>query len=287
MASKPDLEKMKRERDVKALIRVMRMTLREWKEMGYGTELSQWSVTITEAIRALGEIGDKTVVPILLEEIIKKPWDVATRKEFASALRKIGDETAVPTLIKALKDEDEHGRYSAASALGVIGDRRAVPALIESLKDKSKVVRLDAAEALGEIGDDKAVPGLAGALRDKNDNVSWAAALALAKIGEVAVPALVEGLKDKRWRVRHNASEVLSNRNRRYSPVNLARIAGKIALPTLSEALKDRQWSVRYNVAYILGEVGDKRAVKPLYNLLNDKDGAVSTAAREALKKIE
>jgi HEAT repeat protein len=238
----------------------------------------------------LGELGDKTAVPALIEALQDEEKSVSWTA--AKSLGELGDKTAVPALIEALQDQSEPQNESelvrclAAEALGKIGDTTSVPSLIHALEDKRKIVRENTAEALGELGDDTAVPALAEALKDNEENVSWIAAKALGKIGEAAVSVLVEAQNDARWEVRHNASEVLSNRNRRYSPQNLPKIAGKAAVPTLIGALNDEQWSVRYNAAYILGEIGDKRAVKPLQDL-RDHDEAASTAAREALKKIE
>jgi HEAT repeat protein len=243
------------------------------------------------AIYALAEICDEAATPALIVALKDKEKSISWAA--AEALGEIGDKRAIPALIEALKDQSEPQnaselvRCKAAEALGKIGDKAAVPALVTVLKDKRRVVREKATDALGEIGDEMAVPALAESLRDNEENVSWKAAKALGKIGEAAVSYLVAAQKDDRWEVRHHAYEVLSNRHRQYSQLNLPLIAGKVAVPTLIEALRDVQWSVRCNAAYILGEIGDKRAVKPLYDLLHDNDEAVRVCAKEALKKVE
>ncbi len=243
------------------------------------------------AIYALAEIGDETATPSLIE--VLKDQDKSISWTAARALGEIRDKRALPALIEALNDQSEPQNASelvrglSAEALGKIGDKAAVPALITVLKDKRRVVREKAADALGEIGDETAVSALAEALKDNEENVSWKAAKALGKIGEASVSYLVAAQKDDKWEVRHHAYEVLSNRHRQYSQLNLPLIAGKVAVPTLIEALRDVQWSVRCNAAYILGEIGDKRAVKPLYTLLHDNDEAVRVCAKKALKKIE
>ncbi|PXF57631.1 MAG: hypothetical protein C4B59_14855 [Candidatus Methanogaster sp.] len=45
----------------------------------------------------------------------------------------------------------------------------------------------------------------------------------------------------------------------------LCEIFGKPAVEPLIDALKDKNMVVRANAAYILGEIGDERAVEPWY----------------------
>lgn len=81
-----------------------------------------------------------------------------TRGYAAVALGNIGDATAVPALVEALKDEESYVRRSAAVALGNIRDATAVPALVETLKDEDGEVRRSAAEALERIGNSVTLP---------------------------------------------------------------------------------------------------------------------------------
>jgi len=273
-SSKPNVKKLKKERDIKGLI----------------DAASGWSGSL-EAVEALGEISDNAAVPVLFDRLGECSTDHIP--VVAKALHNIGDETVVPTLLDHLKSGDESMRCRAALALGVIGDQRVFePLMTLLLKDKSEVVRSSAAKALGEFGDEWAVPGLVKALRDGEENVRWDAAKALGKIGEAAVPALIEALKDRNWEVRHDASQILVNRliwdgehwRGEYSPVNLPKIAGKAAVPTLIKALKDEQWTVCVNAAKILGEIGDKDAIPALTKAMKDPD--TGQAAKEALEKI-
>ena len=80
------------------------------------------------------------------------------RRTAVGALGQIGDASAVPVLIEALKDREDIVRSSAAFALCKICKSFAVPALGIAWKDLSISYRLRVIEALDEIGDTSVVP---------------------------------------------------------------------------------------------------------------------------------
>src|SRR4051794_11300214 len=88
---------------------------------------------------------------------------------------------------------------------------RSVNVLIEQLKDMDPAVRAKTAIALGDRGPRAvvAIPALIEALRDREELVSERASGALARIGPVAVPALIEALEDQNTAVREMATEAL------------------------------------------------------------------------------
>ena len=94
-----DIEKLKKERDVRGLIEIM-MNEEGDKRM--------------YASIALSEMGKEAVEP-LIEALRKGNEDV--KWEAAMALAKIG-EPAVEPLKKALEDDDEKFKYYASIALG-------------------------------------------------------------------------------------------------------------------------------------------------------------------------
>lgn len=160
---------------------------------------------------ALGKIGERGSVPVLLQHLINdeddyvratcaialgliadgkafrdliitledKSWLV--RKWSAFALGMLGDGASVENLIEATRDVEQGVRMEAILALGNIGDKKAVPALIESLEDKKAPVRAAAAVVLGDLREQRAVPNLIDALMDENQSVRYMAALALEK----------------------------------------------------------------------------------------------------------
>lgn len=169
----------------------------------------------------------------------------------------------VAGLIEALKDRKGDVRLRAARVLGERGAKSAVPALIEALEDVDWEVGLEAIKALGEIGDKSAVPALIKRLRDQEGEVCEEAIRALGEIGDKsAAPALLELLKDEDRRVIDDAIEALSKFK-----------LDERAVEPLVEALYDSPWfgaiwgMTIERIVVILGEIGDKRAVKALVEI--------------------
>jgi len=212
------------------------------------------SIVRSDAVIALGKIGDKRVVEPLIKALRDKGWDV--RHDAATALGKIGD-YAVEPLIKALEDENGNVRECAAEALGDIGDKRAVEPLIKTLGDDESYICKVAVESLGWIGDKRAVePPLIKALGDKDEYVRNCAAEALGKIGDKrAVEPLIKALGDEDEGVRWSAA------------IALGKIGDKRAIKPLIKALQPV-------------------TVNGLSKQLSYSDRRVREAAKEALKKL-
>lgn len=138
------------------------------------------------AIDAIGDLGNKEAVGILLEILVDPKEYAGTRDHAARALGRLGDKKAVGPLIDVLKNkmENKDVRIGAAVALGNIRDKRAVEPLIDVLKDKREDIwlRVGAVSALGEIGDKRAIDSIQAALKDPSDYVRNAAQSALSKI---------------------------------------------------------------------------------------------------------
>ena len=74
------------------------------------------------------------------------------REQAAFALGQVGDKTAVPGLVQALSDAKPDVRQQAAFALSQVGDPSAVDALTTAMmKDADPDVRQQAAFALGQV----------------------------------------------------------------------------------------------------------------------------------------
>ena len=74
-----------------------------------------------KAVRKLGDSGDTSVVPSLIDALSNKLYGV--RSSAAEALGKLGDTSAVPSLINALSDSDEWVRSGAGLVVGPVGRR--------------------------------------------------------------------------------------------------------------------------------------------------------------------
>lgn len=98
------------------------------------------------AIRALGDIGDKRSLDVLLNQV-----EGPNRKDAILALGKLRDARAEKALIDGLNDEDWEVRMNAAMALGPIGTQRSVAVLEKALNDEIMVVREWSARSLSVI----------------------------------------------------------------------------------------------------------------------------------------
>ncbi len=136
------------------------------------------------AVKSLEQLGDKSVVPALIEVMLNDEKSFVRHAATATFQRKFADKSVVPALIKALKDPAFHVRGAAAAALGVIKDKSAVLPLCAALKDKEDHVRWSAAFPLGKIGDASAVPALRRVINNPKelDHVKNAAKVALKQL---------------------------------------------------------------------------------------------------------
>ena len=86
------------------------------KILNYGEAHGLAKPTKTDAVIALGLLGDETVVPVLIDHLKNEPND-QLRMEIVRALSWIGGKTVVPALEEALHDKYLHTRSRAAAAL--------------------------------------------------------------------------------------------------------------------------------------------------------------------------
>src|SRR5215213_6547685 len=117
-----------------------------------------------EAARALGKLGDRAAVPVLLPLLQDSSWYV--RDSSLLALREIGDPAAGAALLPLLESPDPYARAQAASSLGILRHEPAVGRLIRGLGDEEETVRRSSAAALGEIKALAAVDPLSALLKD-------------------------------------------------------------------------------------------------------------------------
>lgn len=136
---------------------------------------------IPNAIYAIGEIGDKGVVPVLLE-ILKQG---SSREDARHALQEL--RTMGPLMISRQTSEFNtvipQIREAAAIALGILGDKRAVRPLMDTLQqDWAWNVQAAAAFALGELGEEEAIPLLKAVSKSGEEEVQEQANIALKKL---------------------------------------------------------------------------------------------------------
>jgi HEAT repeat protein len=123
--------------------------------------------------------------------------DVRVRRYLVLALGKLGDKSAVPVLLKATKDPDPETRLYSIWALGMLGDPRAVDSVLEASHSEDSGVRKMAAYVAGKLGDPRVVPRLEVLLEDRVPDVRWNAAIALATLGDGTGIAVLRSMIDR------------------------------------------------------------------------------------------
>lgn len=96
------------------------------------------------AIRALSEIGEPAIIPMILRER-------SYHQELPSALHKLGERALPPLLNQLNKGDLEYVRAIAALALGQLGEPATMGALIQALQDPSEAVQKAAARSLARL----------------------------------------------------------------------------------------------------------------------------------------
>jgi len=170
------------------------------------------------------------------------------------ALQKIGERTGGKTLLQKLGDPDPHVRAAVTRALGRSGDKTVVPKLLPLLHDDNGFVRSAAAEALGKLGDRSAVPAL------------------------ITLLSGVEASGDDAGLVVKTKNDLLADK------LKLTEIEQKAAIivalgempapeavdPLIKYGLKSENLNLQATAAYSLGQIGDRRAINPLQDVVRD-----------------
>ena len=227
--------------------------------------------------------------------------DEEVRTFCAVMLGEIHDPLAVGPLIAALKDSDENVRHAAAESLGRVGDDRAVLPLIECLQEDFWV-QYPAVVGLGNLGDPRAAGYLLRLLDD--EMLRQAAIEALGKIGDGAtIPVLGEMLAVADPSVRNEVIAALVRIQSRFHREKVeegkgvdSRIRESLGGAELSEhlfeSLRSPELEIRRNAVIALGWLSDKKAVRPLVELLGDYEleeyvaGSLASLGEAALPEL-
>lgn len=240
----------------------------------------------SRAAKALGTRGDRRAVSPLMEALVAAS----------------GESPDIDVHLEALKSDDWAKRSNAAGALGRSGNTRAVEPLIAALKDRNPFVKSNAVRALGNIGDPRAVQSLIEALNDSDRNVRLVIVGALAQFRDGQAEAgLRKAQKDSDWLVRSQADFALSQRQNKNAPLPLTgdsqfrasavealgRLGDRRAVKFLTELLQDRAPRVRIAAAEALGRIGDTSAAAALVDATKDDEGRMRITAAEALPALD
>lgn len=168
-------------------------------------------------------------------------------------------------------------RMTAAAYLAVIAAPEIEWALIEALESQNAEIRIQAAGGLSKIKSEAAIPQLVHMLLTDTPWVAARIADQLVAYGPVAVPYLMENLRDE-------------HRGHLVDPRILAaaiRILGMIgdlkAAPAIEPLLEHPDREVRVASAAALGSAGTAHSIPPLLSAIEDPEWEVRAAAASAL----
>jgi HEAT repeat protein len=257
------------------------------------------------AAEAVGEFGDKSLVPELVDAVdytVGGATDRESRaineanKQIAVALGELGDRKATPALLKLTRAHETYVRLEAVRSLGELRDPAAVDTLMEIATDENTepFIAKKAIIALGLIGDPKAVPAIERMLFKERRGISFypESSFAVFEIGDAATTpllALMDG-QDKameKWAEdNHVLPEALFAKT--------AQVLGDIGDPRAVKGLLDKlnytggdyQLLVRSAAAESLGRMRVKEAAAPIAKLMNEDEANIREAYGRALVMI-
>lgn len=270
----------------------------------------------TAAVKALGEIGDKTLYDAVSPMLSHNTWgEQELRAAAMEAMAKLDPARAVndllPILAQREKWQAESNVCTLCRVLSRLKEARAAEAMIDRLQEryenetgKMNEVKLAAAAGLVELGE-HAVPALVRRLSDTKIRAG-ALALILGRIGEPAVSELAKAIKSDDAVVRKNAAWALGYLKQKPEIVeslsalladgdaevrsaaawSLGQMQARQAVAALIRMLESEQTKDRLSAVESIGRIGDKAGVQPLILRLKDEDAEVRYAVSSALGGI-
>ncbi len=258
------------------------------------------------AAEAVGEFGDKSVVPDLTDAIdytVGAATDRESRaineanKQIAIALGELGDKRATQALLKLTRSHEAYVKLEAVRSLGLLRDQAAVDTLMDIATDENTepFIAKKAIIALGLIGDPKAVPAIERMLFKERQGKSFypESSYAVFEIGDAATTpllALMDG-QDKameQWaQDNHILPEALFAKT--------AQVLGDIGDPRAVKGLIGKlnytgdplyQLLVRSAAAESLGRMRVKEAAEPIAKLMTEDEANIREAYGRALVMI-
>jgi len=263
------------------------------------------------AIRALGRLGDETVIPTLHALFVAPEkhrtaedirWSVAAAA--GDALLAFGERGA-DVVLNASRGTDAQIRRRAIQAMSRSSAFTAADAFTSFADDKDRWVRLATASILGALGDETAVPTLKKLLDDPEADVRIEAAKSLARLGDAAGAELVARLKDSetdealalrllaRVDPAQHLAALLDSLRQPATEQDVDDIAALLAackaddvVPALVAACTDESPHLRANAAILLGRLNAREHAETLISLVQDPSLDVQAAAATALARV-
>lgn len=206
----------------------------------------------------LGKLKVSAAIEPLLKAL--KDRDEHVRREVVMALGELNDIKTVMPLIEMLENEDStYVRCGIVEVLGIIGDQRAFQPLIHILNNEEEVsVLCNVASALGILGNPKAVFPLIELFKHEDSNLAERIKLALVNIRQSSMIPLIQSLDNDHPLVRGRVAWTLGHMFHKSA-----------VLPLIDRLAIEKDPEVLTYIVETLGQLGDKRAVKPILNISN------------------
>ncbi|HEX7587602.1 MAG TPA: HEAT repeat domain-containing protein [Anaerolineae bacterium] len=234
-----------------------------------------------QAVQALGELRAKSAVPAIAEFLLAPDRSIAEQVTAAEALGSIQDEAAIDPLTQAFAASQVRERGDINATIDAADLKYSTNYYVNRIAADESMLRSATAIALGRIGGERAARALvemlaaeAGQMADSvKSTVRKAFAEVLEREGERLIPLACEELK-------HNSTDV-----REWAAHCLGNLGGEAAINPLLAAACDEQedFAVREAALRGLGNMGDRRAIPYLEDLLNVENRSITRDAQAAL----
>jgi HEAT repeat protein len=230
------------------------------------------------AVKAIGEMGDMTLVPMIIPHF--KDPEPFTRMFAAESAALLKGPDTLKLLLAAGGDPEPMVRIAVVKGLDDLstqdGKIDSIPLdkiLAPFLTDPDPTVSLFAKAALVKHGHEKIIEEIQSAAQTEETRSPALVALGRTKSSR-AISTLAKGLLHSDGTVRMFAAEALGE------------IASPETFPLVAPFVKDQDPSVRGAAANALGKIGDQRAIPILEGLVADPEISVKVSAAEGLARL-
>ena len=225
------------------------------------------------AVRAVGESGDPTLIPLL--EQGTQDFYPTTRQFALQGISSLSKEKAKTLARERLDDSNVWVKSTALDLLAELGDTEAIPAIQPLLKAPDRMVRLAAAYALVRLGMKKYFNELAGSAQGGNVVHRFQVIAYLGKIGdEASVRLLKELLESDEEQVLSAALKAIGDK----ADMELFRPLLKLGLHTSPR--------VRRNAVLALGYLPPNAVKKQVKLFCNDPAPLVKLSAALSMHRL-
>jgi HEAT repeat protein len=236
------------------------------------------------AAQALGELGARSAVSAIAELLLSSDSSLAEKITAAEALGVIKDDSVVDALVRELAHSRARERGAIDAAIESPDRKSSLNFYVNRIAAGEYALRSAIAIALGRIGGARGIRALFEMLGTETgqmetsvkSGVKTSIGAALHNQGERFVPLLCEELK-------HKSVEV-----RQYAAYCLGEYPSEESVNALIAAAYDEQedFGVRDAALRSLGNIGDRRAIPYLEDLVHSGNRAIVRGAQAALAEI-